>query len=93
MQDSPPDEWLEAKEQLDEKDLLMRIAFGIDELNQRLAQLNGNVDTEADTDTVDNFVCLHCGNQITKGKRESHAKSCANWHEDMGDVSRHYEVA
>jgi RNA polymerase-binding transcription factor DksA len=91
MTDKPEnsEEWEQAKEQLDEKDLLMRIAFGVDELNRQMQALRQAQTTDT-AEQVETHTCDGCGDEIPANKLESHARSCLNWTEAFGDVEEMY---
>jgi len=91
MTDKPEnsEEWNQAKEQLDEKDLLMRIAFGIDQLNQQLQALRQAQSTDT-PEQAETHTCEGCGDTIPKDKLESHARTCMNWGQTLGDVEEFY---
>jgi len=91
MTDKPEDseEWQQAKEQLDEKDLLMRIAFGIDELNRQMQAMRAAQSTDT-AEKVETHTCDGCGDDIPENKLESHARTCMNWGQTLGDVEEFY---
>jgi len=41
-------------------------------------------------ETVDLWTCDGCGDDIPKNKLESHARSCMNWGQTLGDVEEFY---
>jgi len=92
MTEKPEDseEWQQAKEQLDEKDLLMRIAFGIDELNKQIATLR-QAQSGDTPEKVEMHTCEGCGDAIPASDLESHARSCMNWGKTLGDVEQCYK--
>jgi RNA polymerase-binding transcription factor DksA len=82
--------WQQAKEELDQKDLLMRIAFGIDELNRQIAMLRQAQSGES-PEQVETYTCRRCGEEIPENDLESHAKNTHNWQEALGDIASEYK--
>lgn len=81
------EQWEQAKEDLDTKDLLMRIAFGIDELNRQVQALRAEQNGESPTpETETTYRCIGCSDEIAESNLESHARTCMNWSEEMGDI-------
>jgi len=88
MNDSVSDreDWDEIKESVDEKDLLLRQTFALEQIMAELQRINGPEQSESETQ----YQCEMCGSVFSKADLERHAKQCFNWMESMGNITKHY---
>jgi len=83
---SSREDWEEIKENVDEKDLLLRQTFALEQILAELQQLNGVSQSDSDKE----YQCNQCGGVFTQTDLERHAKDCFNWMGEMGKVKKHF---
>lgn len=84
---STREDWDELKESVDEKDLLLRQTFAIEQILAELQRINGAEQSEPEQQ----YQCNQCGSIHSAAGLEKHAKSCFNWMGKMGNVKKHYK--
>ena len=88
LQDSI-DGYEQAKESLDEKDLLMRQTFALEQCLHELQQIRMAL-TSGKSEETPMFECESCYTVVPEPELEQHAKKCVNWSEHFGNVESHY---
>jgi len=83
---SDKEDWEELKENVDEKDLLLRQTFALEQILAELQQLNGPPESESSEE----YQCEQCGAVCSKTDLERHAKSCFGWMGQMGRIEKHF---
>jgi len=84
---SSREDWEELKENVDEKDLLLRQTFALEQILAELQQLNGSTQSES---AEQQYQCSQCGSVQPETDLERHAKQCFNWMGQMGNVTKHF---
>ena len=79
----------EAKENLDEKDLLFRQTFALEQCLQELHLIRLALSSSEPENAQ--FECTSCTQVFGESELESHARRCKNWSESIGPIEREFE--
>ena len=88
--DSVEEGYEQAREQVDEKDLLMRQTFALEQCLVELQQIRQALTSSKSQEESQIFECESCYTLIPESELEQHAKSCFNWSDALGNLESHY---